>query len=590
MTTAIRLLLPYVRPYRRALMVGGLAMLGEVATALLTPVPVKLAFDLIIRPIRGRVRLDTHISASDFRTLAAFGSLLVAIAVLDGFFTYVDLRQTARVAQLAVTDLRRALFAHLQQLSLSFHQHADTRLGDLQLRLSSDVQALQDLIGTALSNVATNAATAIGMVILLTLIDFRLGAILLASSIPVYLLSRHYRTRLREVTRKARRQEGRVSSMLSETLGAAKLVQAFGREREEARRLHHETSKGLDLALEASEYQARVQPLVALTTSLVTALMLLFGAVLVMRRNITVGHLTMVLAYSRGTFSAIRQLAKLSTQTQKAAVAAERLSETFAQVSRVVDPPNPKPLPPGPLSLEFDRVTFGYSDGRPVVRDLDWKVEAGSIAALVGPTGAGKSTLLNLAVRFYDVSQGSVRLGGVDVRELSLAELRSKVTLILQESLLLRDTVWNNIAYGRPDATEREILAAAEAAGVTAILDGLEDGFDTIISERGASLSGGQKQCVAIARAMLRDSPVVIMDEPTSSLDAATEQLVIQGIRRLVQGRTAVIIAHRFATIQLADSVAVMEGGRVIESGSPADLLESGSVFARLSRIQGMPA
>jgi ATP-binding cassette subfamily B protein/subfamily B ATP-binding cassette protein MsbA len=573
MIAALRLLAPSLRPFRGRLLLALAAMLGEILTALVQPIPIQRMFDLLVRSIKGKLHLDLSLGGAGFEQLLLLGAFLVLIALADAVVTYVDLRESARVAQNAVTDLRRLLFAHLQRLSLAYHQSADTRLGDVQLRLSGDVQSLQDVVGTAISNLVTNSGTALLMLAALFLLEWRIGLLALAGSIPIYLLSRHYQLKFRAVVREARKQEGRISAMLSETLGAAKLVQAFGQEGHENVRLHRETARGLDFGLRASEYQARVQPLVSITTSVVTALVLLLAAVFTTRGLLTIGQLTLVLAYTRGTFAALRQLARLPVQTQKAQVASERLNEILSRAPAVTDPPHPRPLPSGALALEFDQVVFGYSEGRPVIRSLSWGIPAGSTAALVGPTGAGKSTLLSLVPRFYDVWQGSVRLGGVDVRETSLAELRAGVTLVLQESLLFRDTVWNNIAYGRPDATREQILEAADAAGVTTFVEQLDEGFDTMVSERGATLSGGQKQCVAIARAILRDSPLVIMDEPTSNLDLATEHLVIRGIRKLIHGRTAVIIAHRETTIRHADVVAVMKAGRLIEIGEPARIL-----------------
>ena len=570
MIAAWRLLAPSLRRFRGRLVLALAAMLGEILTALVQPIPIQRMVDLLVRNLKGRIHLDLTLGGAGFRQLLWLAAFLVLIALADAVVTYVDLRESARVAQNAVTELRRSLFAHLQRLSLSFHQSADTRLGDLQLRLSGDVQTLQDVVGSALSNLVTNTGTALVMLAALFLLEWRIGLLAVAGSVPTYLLSRHYQLKFRAVVREARKQEGRISAMLSETLGAAKLVQAFGQEGHENVRLHRETARGLDFGLRASEYQARLQPLVSVTTSVVTALVLLLAAVFTTRGLLTIGQLTLVLAYTRGSLGALRQLARLPVQTQKARIASERLDEIFSRAPAVIDPPHPRPLPSGALTLEFDQVMFGYATGRPVIGSLSWAVPAGSTAALVGPTGAGKSTLLSLVPRFYDVWQGSVRLGGVDVRETSLAELRAKVTIVLQESLLFRDTVWNNIAYGRPDATREQILEAADAAGVMTFVDKLDDGFDTIVSERGATLSGGQKQCVAIARAILRDSPLVIMDEPTSNLDLATEHLVIRGIRSLIRGRTAIIIAHRQSTIRHADVVAVMRDGRLIESGAPA--------------------
>jgi ABC-type multidrug transport system fused ATPase/permease subunit len=583
MMAAIRLLLPYLRPYRGALAVAVVAMLGEIATAILAPVPVRLIFDHIIKPIRGKVRLDIHLHRQDLEQLLAFAALVIVIALIDALVSYVDLRQTARVAQRAVTDLRRSVFAHLQRLSLAFHHDRDTRVGDLQLRLSGDVQALQDLVGSSLSNLVTNGGTAIAMLVLLLLVERRIGLLVLAASVLVYVLARQYRTRSRQVAREARKQEGRISAMVVETLGATRLVQAFGREERESRRLHEETEVALNYGLRVAEYQARVQPLTTLATAVATAAVLLLGAILTMQQVITVGALTMVLAYTRTTFNALKQLAKLSTQTQKAAVGAERIREIMASQRTITDPSHPRTLSAGPIAISFEQVSFGYIAERPVIRGVTFEVPAGATAALVGPTGAGKSSLLSLVPRFYDVEAGSVKLGGIDVRELSLRELRSNVTLVLQETLLFRDTLWNNIAYGRPEASPAEVLAAAEAAGVTSFVDQLDDGFQAMVSERGTTLSGGQKQCVAIARALLRDTPVVLMDEPTSNLDAITEALVIRGIERLMQGRTAIIIAHRLRTIERVDLVAVLEQGRLVELGPPGELQGDDGLYGALA-------
>jgi ATP-binding cassette, subfamily B, bacterial len=587
--TGFQLLWPYLRTQRAAVTFAVLAMVGEVATALLAPVPLRLIFDRIIRPIKGKVRLDTHLHQSDLAQLLGLALLVVGIAVADALLSYVDLRQTARVAQRATAALRTALYGHVQRLSLAFHQDRDTRLGDLQLRLSGDVQALQDLVAVSLGNLVINGATAALMLVLLMFVDVRIGLSALAAAVVVYLLARHYRVRSREVARQARRQEGQVNAMLAEALSATKLVQAFGQEAREERRLQDQTAVGLDFGLRAAEFQARVQPLVTFTTAVATAGVLLLGATLTMKRVITVGSLVLVLAYTRGVFNALRQLAKLSTQTQKSAVAAERVAEVLSRAPSIAEPLHPKSLPAPPHGVFFNDVTFGYRKGQAVIQGLTLQIPAGATLALVGPTGAGKSSLVSLVPRFYDVWDGSVSVGGVDVRDLPLGALRSGVTMVLQEALLFRDTLYNNIAYGREDASPEEVLAAAEAAGVMGFVEQLEDGFATIVSERGTTLSGGQKQCVAIARALLRDAPMVIMDEPTSSLDSLTERSVIGGLTGLLAGRTAIVIAHRFSTIQNADLVAVMDAGRVVEFGPPQDLLLDKGLYSAMSQIQGVP-
>jgi len=562
--TAIRLLLPYAARYWRGLMLALIAMGGEILTAVLAPIPIQRAIDQVIRPILASRR---QVGRHEVLMLAGLALLVVVIALLDAGFTYLDLRHTTRSAQQAVTDLRRALFAHMQRLSLAFHHDAETRLGDLQVRLGSDVQALQDLVATALSSFITNSGATIVMIALLFQVARPIGLVVLLGTLPVLLLAGHYRIRIKQVSREARKREGKVSAIISESLGAARLVQAYGREAEASDRMHRESEAGLQAALHAGELQARVQPLVELASALLTGLVLVLAATLAIERVITVGQLTLAIAYTRGTLGALRQLAKLSTQTQKAAVGAERLDEIFDRAPVIHDPARPWHLPDGPLSIAFERVTFGYIPDNPVLIDLSWTIPAGASAALVGPTGAGKTTLLSLVPRFYDVSAGRVLVGGIDVRDLPLAELRAHVTVVLQESLLLRDTIWNNIAYGRANATRRQILAAAEAAGVTSFVDSLDEGFDTMVSERGTTLSGGQKQCIAIARALLRDTPIVIMDEPTSNLDQQTEQLVVRGLQRLMMGRTSITIAHRPSTIQHATIIASMEEVAAVQPG-----------------------
>jgi len=554
--TAIRLLLPFAARYWRGLVLALIAMGGEILTAVLAPIPIQRAIDQVIRPILASRR---HVGSHEVLMLLGLALLVVVIALLDAGFTYIDLRHTTRSAQQAVTDLRRALFAHMQRLSLAFHHDAETRLGDLQVRLGTDVQAVQDLVATTLSSFVTNTGTAIVMLALLVWVARPIGLVVLLGAFPVLLLAGHFRIRIKQVSREARKREGKVSAIINESLGAARLVQAYGREAEASDRMHRESEAGLQAALQAGELQARVQPLVELASSLLTGLVLVLAAILAIQRVITLGQLTLAVAYTRGILGALRQLAKLSTQTQKAAVGAERLEEIFDRAPVIHDPARPRRLAPGPLSIVFERATFGYTPDNPVLIDLSWTIPVGACAALIGPTGAGKTTLLSLVPRFYDVWAGRVLVGGIDVRELALADLRAHVTLVLQESLLLRDTIWNNIAYGRSNATRRQILAAADAAGVTSFIDSLDDGFDTMVSERGTTLSGGQKQCIAIARALLRDTPIVIMDEPTSNLDQQTEQLVVRGLQRLMQGRTSITIAHRPSTIQHATMIASLE-------------------------------
>ena len=591
MILILRTLWPYLRRHRRLLVVAGFAMVGEVVTALLVPWPLKWIIDSVVLTRHGgRSDVRPHFGSNDLRLLLLISAAALAIAVCDALFTYLDDRSTEVVAQRSIYDLRRDLFSHLQRLSVAFHQHADTRVGDLLARLSGDVQGLQDLASAGVSNLVTNGLTLMTMLGVMFWLDWRLAVVAAVLTAPLVAVARSTTLRMRLALRQARKQEGRVSAVLQESLTAIKLVQAYGREGFEEARLAGESDKSLEASLEASILQARLNPFITVLSSVATIGVTLYGVVSVVRGAITPGDLLIFLGYLRGMQSPVRQLAKLSYQVGKATAGVERLNETFAQVPQVIDRPGATNVASAGGRVKFEDVVFGYVPGQPVLRGVTLEAQAGQMVALVGSTGAGKSTLLSLLSRFYDPWEGRVLLDGIDVRDLTLNSLRAQVSLVLQDSLIFRATIRENIAYGRPDATADEIEAAAEAAGVHIIAGRLEQGYDTVVSERGASLSGGEKQCVGIARAILKGAPIVLLDEPTSSMDSLTEQLVMEGLGRLMAGRTAFLIAHRLATVRNADVVAVMREGRVAEIGPPSDLLGRNSLFAELARTQALPS
>jgi len=589
MTVILRTLWPYLRRHRRLLVVAGIAMAGEVVTALLMPWPLKWIFDsVLLSRHRGQSNVRPDLGSHGLHLLLLISAAALAIALFDALFTYLDDRCTEVVAQRSIYDLRRDLFSHLQRLSVAFHHHADTRVGDLLSRLSGDIQGLQDLASAGVSNLITNGLTLVTMVGVMFWLDWRLAIVAAVLTAPLVVVARSTTLRMRIALRQARKQEGRVSAVLQESLTAIKLVQAYGREGFEEARLAGESDKSLEASLEAAILQARLNPLITILSSVATIGVTLYGVVLVVHGAITPGDLLIFLGYLRGMQSPVRQLAKLSYQVGKATAGVERLNETFAQVPEVRDRPGAKSVASAGGSVRFEDVTFSYVADQPVLRGVTLEALPGQVVAVVGSTGAGKSTLLSLLSRFYDPWEGRVLLDGVDVRDLTLSSLRAQVSLVLQDSLIFRATIRENIAYGRPDATAEEIEAAAEAAGVHIIAARLEQGYDAVVSERGASLSGGEKQCIGIARAILKDAPIVLLDEPTSSMDSLTEQLVMDGLGRLMAGRTAFLIAHRLATVRNADVVAVMREGRVVELGSPSDLLGRESLFAELAHTQAL--
>ncbi len=586
----LRALWPYLRPYRPTLLLAGAAMIGEVVTALLAPWPLKFVFDrvLLVHHQHGSAHVRLVLGPQQWVLLGVITGVAILIAVADAVLTYYDSQLSEVASQKAVFELRKAVFAHLQRLSVAYHHSAETRLGDLLSRLSGDIGALQDLAADGVSNVVTNGLTLLSMAAVLFWMDWQMAVAAIVLTLPMALYARRNTIVMRQAMRAARRQEGQVSAVLQESLAYVKLVQAYGREEHESNRLTEVSDRSLSANIRAATLLARLTPTVSLMSAVGYALLTVLGVVSVVHGQLTTGGLIVVLSYVRSTQSPIRQLSKLSYSISKAGASMERIGEVLSIEPTVVERHDATALViKSPAAIAFQAVTFGYAPSRPVLREVSLEASPGQLVALVGATGSGKSTLLSLLPRFYDPWSGAAVINGRDVRDFTLSSLRANVAVVLQDSLIFRTTVLENIAYGRPDAQRGEVVAAAEAAGVSMIAARLEDGLDTIVSERGASLSGGEKQCIGIARALLKDAPIIVLDEPTSAMDAHTEGLVMAGLERLLEARTGFIIAHRLSTVMKADLVAVMDNGQVVEIGEPAALMrDSSSRFAALARAQ----
>jgi ATP-binding cassette subfamily B protein/subfamily B ATP-binding cassette protein MsbA len=593
MLEILRSMWPYLRPYRRTLMLASAAMVGEIVTALLAPWPLKVVFDrvLLVQHTHGQAHVRVSLGHEQWVLLAIITAIAIVIAVADALLTYFDSQLSEVASQKAVFELRRAVFAHLQRLSVAYHHSTETRLGDLLSRLSGDIGALQDLAASGVSNVVTNGLTLIFMAAVILWLDWPMGLAAIALTLPMALYARRNTIIMRQAMRAARRQEGQVSAVIQESLSSVKLVQAYGREEHESSRLTEASDRSLSANIHAATLLARLTPTVSFLSAVGYALLIALGVDRVVTGHLTPGELLVLLAYVRSTQSPIRQLSKLSYSISKAGASLERIREVLGVEPTVGERPHAAALViSSPAAVSFRDVTFGYASGRPVLHGVSVEALPGQLVALVGATGSGKSTLLSLLPRFYDPWGGAVLINGQDVRDFTLASLRANVAVVLQDSLIFRTTVLDNIAYGRPDAPRADIIAAAEGAGVSLIAARLEDGYDTVVSERGASLSGGEKQCIGLARAMLKDAPIVVLDEPTSAMDTHTERLVMAGVEQLLKGRTGFIIAHRLSTVMKADLVAVLDGGRLAEVGNPGALLgDPSSRFAALAHAQLVP-
>lgn len=573
----------YLRPYASALAAAGSSMAVRAIFLLLTPWPLKLIIDSVIfhkplphwlagflpSPLTHRLGL-----------LDALGLALLFLGAADAALAYFGNRLLLRTGQRAVFNLRRDLFAHMQRLSLSFHRRQKT--GDLMARLGGDIQTLQELVVAVGTGLFAHLLTVVGMAAIMLIIDWRYALVVIAVAPLLLFIVQSYTTRLKLAFRRARRKEGELWGKAQEIISNVHVVQAYGRESHEDDRFAEQAEQSLDATLEASELQLQFTPLVGLVIAIATGAVVWYGASQVLAGSITAGELLVFLAYLRGMAAPVRQFAKMAGVVGKSSVAAERLGDVFSEESEIREPSNPVVPASCRGELQFRAVSFGYRGGEMVLRNLSFRVEPGQTVALVGSTGAGKSTLVSLVPRFHDPVSGQVVLDGYDLRDLSLAFVRSRVALVLQEALVFHGTIWENIAYGRAGAGREDAILAAREAGIHDLVEGLPDGYDTLVGERGATLSGGQRQCISIARAMLRNAPIVILDEPTSGLDAFSERRIMEAMRRLTNGRTTFIIAHRLATVIGADSILVLDHGCIVQMGTHKQLLDRGGRYFEL--------
>jgi ATP-binding cassette subfamily B protein/subfamily B ATP-binding cassette protein MsbA len=558
-----------------------LVLVARSVVLLIIPWPLKLIIDSVIthKPLwHWLAPFLPDPAAGRLRLLNVLGISLLVLGAAENALSYHGDRLLLIAGQHAVFQLRIKVFAHLQRLSLAFHRRQ--RIGDLMSKLGGDINTLQDFVVNVGSGVFAHLLTVVGMAAVLLEIDWRYAIVVMVSVPPLLWVTQTYATRVKASLRRARKKESEVWSMVQEILGAIHVVQAYGREAAEEQRFTERVEESLRVTLEATSLQLQLPRIVGSVFATATAVTLWFGAVEALKGLITAGELLVFLAYLRGMAAPVRQMAKTVSSIGKAEVAGERIAELLAQTTEVREAEHPQSPAVCTGGLEFRSVCFGYSPDREILTDLSFRIPAGRTVALVGPTGAGKSTIASLIPRFYDPTRGQILLDGVDVRELSLACLRSHVALVTQEPVLLSGPIWQNIAYGRPHADRAAAIAAAQAVGIHDLIQALPAGYDTVIGERGATLSGGQRQFIAVARAMVRNAPIVILDEPTSSLDAVTEFRLGAALRRLTAGRTTLVIAHRLTTIAAADVIFVIDAGRMVQEGTHGQLLREGGRYA----------
>jgi subfamily B ATP-binding cassette protein MsbA len=504
----------------------------------------------------------------------------VFIALSTGWLTYHYTRALGDVGQRFLFTLRRDLFVHMQRLSLRFHDRQ--RTGDLITRLTSDIQAIQYLIANGAILFLSNVCLLAGMVAVMFWLNWQFALAALAVAPLLFWTIFRYTRRIKVAAREARASDGLLASVAEETFASIRIVQGLAQEDQMTERFQEQNLSSLQAYLEGLRYQARVAPFVDVLAAFGLAMVMWFGALQVRAGHLTIGDVVVFFAYVTNLYSPMKALARLAYAFNKASVGAERIADVMRVRCEVTDRKGAQPVSRLKGSIQFQHVSFEYEAGQPVLSHINLVVAAGEKVAIVGATGAGKSTLVSLLPRLYDPTEGGVYLDGEDIRNYSLQSLRDQISLVLQDSLLFSGTIRDNIAFGCPGASNEQIAAAAEKANAQEFIRRFPDGYETFVAERGTTLSSGQKQRIAIARAILRDAPILILDEPTSGLDSVSERVVIDALERAAAGRTTLMIAHRLTTLRFADRIIVLEGGRIVEEGTHGSLLADNQRYATL--------
>ena len=567
MTVLLRLL-RFLGPHRGKVAITAASAAGLMACSITLPY------------LTGRV-IDEVLEAGDRDLLAPLVMAVVGIALLRAVFAVIRRWVSGQVSLAVEFDLRGRLFAHLQRMSLSYFDRMP--VGQLMSRATSDLQTVRFFLGYGLIFIFMQAFTLLIVTGLMLWLNWSLALVALLVGPALLVVAWRYSRRSNPILVDVQQRVGEVAEVAEESAVGIRVIKAFGREADRTERFGHTASRAFDRSMDAARLSSFYQPLMGFLPTIGLAVVLAYGGVQAIDGRMSLGEFVTFYLYLTMLMAPFRSLGMLVGQAQRAVAGGTRLFEVLDSVPEVREADGAGPLPAGPGAVRLQGVSFAYAqDGRPVLDGIDLDVPAGRAIALIGPTGSGKTTLTQLIPRFYDVTAGRVLVDGADVRDVRLDDLRRAVGVVPQDPFLFSTTVRENIAYGRPEATEAEVRAAARMAQAEGFIDALPDGFDTVVGERGFMLSGGQRQRVAIARALITDPRVLILDEATASVDASTEREIQAALRAVMRGRTTIVIAHRLSTLSLADELVVLEEGRIVARGSHEELHETSDLYREI--------